>query len=211
MNDSALFNTEAYGNFFRRMLGLKKKAIYDKEVIIDESAIPALETLNADPAIITSLESMSVDALKDVAKNHQQYGYGVDTLDIVLSVLKTKGASFFDVRIKSLDYNESMGYYYTFLKNYKIAAIGYFAVLIFWILQTVAKPDILIFAAFIATLGYIGYYIKSFICYFDFYRSIDKTIKKNNSRIMILSFFCIWGLYKYLKKQMKSELESIKW
>ncbi|GAB6009740.1 LptF/LptG family permease [Dysgonomonas reticulitermitis] len=211
MNDSALFNTEAYGNFFRRILGLKKKAIYDNEMIIDESAIPALETLNADPSIISSLESMSVDALKDVAKNHQQYGYGGDTLDVVLSVLKTKGASFFDVRIKSLDYNESMGYYYAFLKNYKIAIIGYFAVLTLWLLQMIIESDILTFTAFIATLGYIGCYIKSFICYFDFYRSIDKTIKKNNSRIMILSFFCIWGLYKYLKKQMTSELENIKW
>lgn len=211
MNDSALFNTEAYGNFFRRILGLKKKAIYDNEMIIDESAIPALETLNADPSIISSLESMSVDALKDVAKNHQQYGYGGDTLDVVLSILKTKGASFFDVRIKSLDYNESMGYYYAFLKNYKIAIIGYFAVLILWLLQIIVGSDILTSTAFIASLGYIGCYIKSFICYFDFYRSIDKRIKKNNSRIMILSFFCIWGLYKYLKKQMKSELENIKW
>lgn len=211
MNDSALFNTEAYGNFFRRILGLKKKAIYDNEMIIDESAIPALETLNADPSIISSLESMSVDTLKDVAKNHQQYGYGGDTLDVVLSVLKTKGASFFDVRIKSLDYNESMGYYYAFLKNYKIAIIGYFAVLILWLLQIIVGSDILTSTAFIASLGYIGCYIKSFICYFDFYRSIDKRIKKNNSRIMILSFFCIWGLYKYLKKQMKSELENIKW
>jgi lipopolysaccharide export system permease protein len=211
MNDSALFNTEAYGNFFRRMLGLKKKAIYDNEVIIDESAIPALETLNADPSIIASLESMGIDMLKDVARNHQQYGYGSGTLDVVLSVLKTKGTSFFDVRIKSLDYNEAVSYYKAFLKNYKIAITGYFTVLILWLLQITVNSDILTFTAFIATLGYIGCYIKSFICYFDFYRSIDKKIKKNNPRIMILSFFCIWGLYKYLKGQIKSELENIKW
>jgi hypothetical protein len=126
-------------------------------------------------------------------------------------VLKAKGASFFDVRIKSLDRNESMGYYYAFLKNYKIAIVGYFAVLILWLLQIIVKSDILTYTTFIAALGYIGYYIKSFICYSDFYRSIDKIIKKNNSRIMILSFFCIWGLYKYLKKNMTNELENIKW
>ena len=211
MNDSALFNTEAYGNFFRKILGLKKKAIYDNEAIIDESAIPALETLNADPAVVASLESMSIDTLKDVAKNHQQYGYGSDTLNVVLSILKSKGASFFDIRIKNLDYNETMSYYSAFLKNYKIAIIGYFAVLILWLLQIIAKSDILSSVASIAVLGYIGYFIKSFICYFDFYRSIDKKIKKNNTRIVIFSFFCIWGSYKYLQKQMKSELENIKW
>lgn len=211
MNDSALFNTEAYGNFFRKVLGLRKKAIYDNEAIIDESTIPALETLNADPSIVASLESMNIDTLKDVAKNHQQYGYGADTLNVVLSVLKRKGASFFDIKIKSLDYKEAMGYYSAFIKNYKIAIIGYFAVLTLWLLQIITKSNILNFAAFVATLGYIGYYIKSFICYFDFYRSIDKKVKKNNPRIMILSFFCIWGLYKYLKKQMRSELENIKW
>ncbi len=211
MNDSALFNTEAYGNFFRKILGLKKKAIYDNEAIIDESAIPALETLNADPAVVASLESMSIDTLKDVAKNHQQYGYGSDTLNVVLSILKSKGASFFDIRIKNLDYNETMSYYSAFLKNYKIAIIGYFAVLVLWLLQIIAKSDILSSVASIAVLGYIGYFIKSFICYFDFYRSIDKKIKKNNTRIIIFSFFCIWGSYKYLQKQMKSELENIKW
>lgn len=211
MNDSALFNTEAYGNFFRKVLGLKKKAIYDNEAIIDEPEIPALGTLNADPAVIASLESMNVDTLKDVARNHQQYGYGSDMLDVVLSVLKEKGASFFDIRIKNLDYNETIGYYSAFLKNYKIAIIGYFTVLIFLLLKISIKSSILNFALFAAILGYIGYYIKSFICYFDFYRSIDKKIKKNNTRIMIFSFFCIWGSYKYLQKQMKSELENIKW
>lgn len=211
MNDSALFNTEAYGNFFRKMLGLKKKPIYDNEAIIDESAIPALETLNADPSIVASLESMGVDTLKDVAKKHQQYGYGADTLDVVLSVLKSKGASLFDVRVKNLDYNEAMNYFQAFLKNYKIAVIAYFAVLFLWLLQIITKSDILTFTTFIAIIGYIGCFVKSFICYIDFYRSIDRKIKKNTPRIIILSFLCIWGLYPYWKKRVKSELDNIKW
>ncbi|MFV0538053.1 MAG: LptF/LptG family permease [Dysgonomonas sp.] len=211
MNDSALFNTEAYGNFFRKVLGLKKKAIYDNEAIIDESTIPALETLNADPSIVASLESMNIDTLKDVAKNYQQYGYDSDTLGVVLSVLKAKGASFFDVRVKNLDYNEAVNYYKEFLKNFKIAIIAYLSVLFLSIIEIITKSSILNFAVFIAALGYIGYYIKSFICYFDFYKSIDRKTNKNSAGIMILSLFCIWGLYPYLKNQMKSELENIKW
>ncbi len=211
MNDSALFNTEAYGNFFRKVLGLKKKAMYDNEVIIDESTIPALETLNVDSSIVASLESMNIDTLKDVAKNYQQYGYDSDTLGVVLSVLKAKGASFFDVRVKNLDYNEAVNYYKEFLKNFKIAIIAYLSVLFLSIIEIITKSSILNFAVFIAALGYIGYYIKSFICYFDFYKSIDRKTNKNSAGVMILSLFCIWGLYPYLKNQMQNDLNNIKW
>lgn len=211
MNDSALFNTEAYGNFFRKILGLKKKAMYDNEVIIDESTIPALETLNVDSSIVASLESMNIDTLKDVAKNYQQYGYDSDTLGVVLSVLKAKGASFFDIRVKNLDYNEAVNYYKEFLKNFKIAIIAYLSVLFLSIIEIITKSSILNFAVFIVALGYIGYYIKSFICYFDFYKSIDRKTNKNSAGIMILSLFCIWGLYPYLKNQMQNDLNNIKW
>jgi len=211
MNDSALFNAEAYGNILRKALGLKKKAIYDNEEVIDESTIPTLETLNADPALVTSLESMGVETLKDIAKNHQQYGYGADTLNVVLSILKEKGASFFDVRVKNLDYNEAVNYYKTFLRSFKLGIIAYVATLLFSILEIITKSDIIATVGLIFALAYIAFYIKSYICYFDFYRSLDRKTNKNTVGTMILSFLCMWGLYPYLKKQMKNDLGNIKW
>lgn len=211
MNDSALFNTEAYGNFFRKVLGLKKKAIYDNEEAIDESTIPTLETLDADPAMVASLQSMSTETLKDIAKNHQQYGYGAETLDVVLSVLKEKGTSFFDIRVKNLDYNEAVGYYKDFLKNFKIGIISYFSVMLLSIIEIITKSDIVGIVGVIVLIGYLVFYIKSFICYFDFYKSIDKKTKNNSAGVMLSSLFCIWGLYPYLKKKMKNDLDNIKW
>lgn len=211
MNDSALFNTEAYGNFFRQVLGLKKKAIYDNEEAIDEATIPTLETLDADPAMVANLQSMSTETLKDIAKNHQQYGYGAETLDVVLSVLKEKGTSFFDIRVKNLDYNEAVSYYKDFLKNFKMGIIAYFSVLLLSIIEIITKSDIVGIVGVIVLIGYLVFYIKSFICYFDFYKSIDKKTKNNSAGVMLSSLFCIWGLYPYLKKKMKNDLDNIKW
>jgi lipopolysaccharide export system permease protein len=204
MNDSALFNPEAYGNFFRRILGLKKKVIHDTELSVDENTVPGLASLTASPELVAGMQAMSIDNLKDIAKNHQQYGYDESTLQVVLSVLKDKGASFFDVWLKNLDYTEAEGMYKAFLKNFKIAMVIYAIA----ILLEILRLDIW---AIPAILGYYAFYIKSFICYFDFYRAIDRKTRKNTAGIMIGSFFFIWGFYSYLKKQMKGDMEKVKW
>jgi hypothetical protein len=141
--------------------------------------------------------------LKDIAKNRQQYGYNEDTLQVVLSVLKDKGASFFDVKVKNLDYTEAKSMYMAFLKNIKVTMIVYAAA----ILSFAIGGYILIMAA----LAFYALYTKSFICYFDFYRAIDRKARKNITGIMIGSLFIIWAFYPYLKKQMKEDMESVKW
>lgn len=205
MNDSALFNPEAYGNFFRRILGLKKKVIHDTELSVDVNSVPELITLNADPELVASMQVMSIDNLKDIAKNHQQYGYDESTLQVVLSVLKNKGASFFDVRIKNLDYVEAETMYKAFLKNFKITMIIYAVIIILSILRLDYIWTLII------TIGYYAFYAKSFICYFDFYRAIDRKTKKNTVGIMIGSLIFSWGFYPYLKNQMKQDMNSVKW
>jgi lipopolysaccharide export system permease protein len=205
MNDSALFNPEAYGNFFRRILGLKKKVIHDTELSVDENTVPELASLNANPELVAGMQAMSIDNLKDIAKNYQQYGYDKSTLQVVLSVLKDKGAGFFDVRLKNLDYMEAEGMYKAFLKNFKIAMIIYTIAILMPVLRLDYIWPVLV------TLGYYAFYIKAFICYFDFYRAIDRKTKKNTAGIMIGSFIFIWGFYTYLKKQMKGDMESVKW
>ena len=205
MNDSALFNPEAYGNFFRRILGLKKKVIHDTEQSVDVNTVPDLATLNANPELVANMQAMNIDNLKDIAKNHQQYGYDKSTLQIVLSVLKDKEAGFFDIRIKNLDYEETKSMYKAFLKNLKIAMIIYAVAIILSILRLDLIWSILV------TLGYYAFYAKSFICYFDFYRAIDRKTRKNTVGIMIGSLIFIWGFYSYLRNQMKEDMNSVKW
>lgn len=209
MNDSALFNTEAYGNIFRKFFGLKKKKMYETDQSVDEGLIPSLSTLNADPDIVATLESRNVETLKDVVKNHDQYGYGTDTIQIVLSILKQKGASFFDVKIRNLDFDEAKSIYKTFFNSFKLATLFYVIGILFFVIQKIAGLDV-DYLVIIALLGYIYFFIRTFISYFDFYRCIDKKPKKNIAVIILLAFVCIWAFYKYFKKQMGVDLNNIK-
>lgn len=209
MNDSALFNTEAYGNFFRKILGLKKKRMYETDRSVNETTIPALSSLNADPELIDTLNTRNVETLKDVIKNHNEYGYGPDIIQIVLSILKEKGASFFDIKIRKIDRDEATAIYTTFIKSIKISALAYAVGLIALALQWIVGFDTFAGVGFVLAV-YLIFLIKAFISYFDFYRCIDKKPKKQIYVIVILSFVCVWIFYRYLKKQMTKDLNNIK-
>lgn len=210
MNDSALFNSEAYGNFFRKILGLNKKPIFDNYKNVDESTIPDWETLDVDPEIISSFGSMNIDTLKDIMRNHQQYGYSADTLTAVLSILKSKGASFFDIKIRKIDVNEAEQYSKLFIKNLKFAIIAYIPVISFTVLYLISGISTFGYILTLSLLAYTACFLKSFISYFDFCRCIDKTINIRLRIITILSFLCIIGLQKKLKIQVKEDLNNLK-
>lgn len=195
MNDSALFNPEAYGNFFRKILGLKKKVINENETTVDVNTVPELSTLNADPELVASLQNMSIDNLKDIVKNHQQYGYGEDKLQVVLSVLKDKGDDLFDIRIKNIEYEEAKKIYQATIKSLKIMLILNIASYIIWPLVPV----------------FYFFYARTFICYFDFYRAIDRKTKKDTAGIMIVSLVFSWITYSHIKKRMKEDMDNVKW
>lgn len=195
MNDSALFNPEAYGNFFRKILGLKKKVINENETTVDVNTVPELSTLDADPELVASLQNMSIDNLKDIVKNHQQYGYGEDKLQVVLSVLKDKGDDLFDIRIKNIEYEEAKKIYQASIKSLKIMLILNIASYIIWPLVPV----------------FYFFYARTFICYFDFYRVIDRKTKKDTAGIMIVSLVFSWITYSHIKKRMKEDMDNVKW
>lgn len=209
MNDSALFNTEAYANVFRKLLGLKKKKIYETNESVDETLIPALATLKADPEIVATLQSRNVETLKDVVKNHEEYGYGTDTIQVVLSILKEKGASFFDVKTRNLDINEAKNIYKSFFNSFKLATLFYAVGVLYLAIQEIIGLDAEIFGT-VALLGYIVFFIRTFICYYDFYRCIDKKPRKNIAIAILLAFACIWLFYRYFKSRMDKDLDNIK-
>lgn len=195
MNDSTLFNPEAYGNFFRRTLGLKKKVINENETTVDVNSVPELSALDADPELVASLQNMSIDNLKDIVKNYQQYGYGEDKLQIVLSVLKDKGDDLFDIRIKNIEYEEAKKIYQATIKNLKMMLILNIASYVIWPLAPV----------------FYFFYARTFICYFDFYRAIDRKTKKDTAGIMIVSVVFSWIVYSHIKNRMREDMQNIKW
>ncbi len=207
INDSALFNTEAYGVFLRKILRLPNRKTSNED-IVDEATVSDLVSLNADPHLVSSLEAMHIDTLKDVAKNYQQYGYDESMLQVILSVLKQKGASFFDIRIKKLDYEEAKDILKTYNTSQKILLISYISTILFGIIGTLLNSNVLGIISWIAFTAYIIFYIRTLICYFDFYKCIDRKTK-TNAALHLLITFVSGGIVG--RESMKKELNNIKW
>lgn len=211
MNDSALFNAEAYGKFVRKALRIDNKIDMDRYSVVNPSTIPNLSDLEVDAELLNNLESLDSERLKDIVKDYQKYGYDSSILNIVLSVLKERGTNFFDVKMKKFNYQETQGSLLSFVKNAKITAALYLGVILFFVADRLLKSNITDWLYIIAVAGYILSYIKTYIYYFDFYKSLDKKVKKNQLIMIFISLICFPLIYIYLKKQMGKEINNIKW
>lgn len=211
MNDSALFNTEAYGNFIRKLLRLKKKATYTSSLFVDPATVPDLATLNADTDLVKNLQSMNVDRLKDIARNHQQYGYNASMLQVVLSILKEKGAAFFDVSTKNFNRERTLDVLKTFDISYIITILAYFVFTIITAVAVQEKSFAYTVSASIVGLVYFGFYVKTLISYSDFYQSIDKKATKYVAGASILILLFNFITYPFLRWQMKKDFNKTNW
>lgn len=205
MNDSNLFNTEAYGRYIRKALGLKIKNKDSMEVDVNPDDVPDLATLNADPVAIEHLSEMDSNALKEVARNHKQYGYDENTLNVIFAILKQRGDSFFGVRVKNLDYEDAKND----MHQFKIAAI---ACIVIYFLSIIADLSGSVLAIVLVNVVYAISLVKMLLHYQDFYTAIDK---KNNSRtaalrvvgLILLPFILVPSALK----EMKEELNLTNW
>lgn len=209
MNDSALFNTEAYGKFIRKILWLQPKEDSIEEQYVDEKDIPDLSTMNVDPELVNSLQTMSEDKLKDMAKNYQRYGYDGDTLYVILSILKEKGVSLFDIRIKNLDYDDAIRNYTNFIKSYKWAMMAFGLIFVFLLLSMFGSVSGIFL--YLSVIAYLGLFIRTFISYSDMYGSIDRKTKSKNKWRMLFSLWSMWGFYWYFRREAKKDIENIRW
>lgn len=212
MNDSDLFNAEVYGKYLRKILNIKTGLKEIPEIDIDPDKVPSLSDINADPKLIEYLSAMDINHLKDIAKNYKQYGYDDDTLNVILSILKEKGDSFFGVRIKNLDGQEAKRCLSSFIGNAQISRILYIAAIIFIIANQVLNIHIVSWATILVNLAYILFFIRTCIYYSDFYAAIDhkNKIKEKVIRIIELYILNIF-FYPLLKKEMVKDMDSIKW
>lgn len=209
MNDSALFNSEAYGKFFRRLLRIEQK-VDDSERGIEIDKIPAIPALGIDNDIIAGFEALPNDKLRDVVQNYTQYGYDYNTMLVVLNILKDRGDDLIDIRIDSRDYVLAERVYRNFVKNSFITNIVYLSALgllvLYVLMQSTVMQWILIFAA----VAYLLFYIRSIIFTNDFERSLKiKPTRKENLR-RALGFLCYIPLHFGLVKKMKNEMKGAK-
>jgi hypothetical protein len=172
---------------------------------VDINTVPELDALGADPDFVSAMRNINVEHLKDIVKNYRHYGYDKNTMQVVLSILKSKGVNFFDVNIKDFDNEKAEYIYEAYLKNCRIAMI----------FAAVAILLLVMGAGFIfipAIFGCLFFNVRATLCYFDFYRAIDRSPEKNNLfDFLFRRYVHIVVFYPYMKKQMKRDMNSVKW
>ncbi len=204
MNDSTLFNPEAYSKFFRKILFIKSPAkISDEEREAIIHRIPDVETFNMEPETLAGLQAMDSDKLRDIIQNYKSYGYDKGIQLASLSILKSRGAEINDIIDKQdkrhIDAAESL---YNTSSRLTIAAYVVFIILFATKLIGIA-----------AILIYVPFYARSMMYYSTFYKDIKSKSVWYHVIIGVLSFTIYPLIYFFVKKEMdkdKKELEIIK-
>lgn len=202
MNDSDLFNTEAYSKYLRKILRIKTKPVADNEQIINPKDIKSLSDLGVDPQLLNNLQGLDSNMLKDIIKNYRQYKYDQSIQPIALAILKERGEDFFDVRLKNIDYEEAKKSYRRFSVSGIITLITYFGAA----LSTKGGTDAII----IGNVVYLIFFIRTLYYYYDFYNIIDRKQKSNKASLKLFGLYILTIVFfPYLRNEMKRDLDTV--
>ncbi len=198
MNDSALFNPEAYNKFFRKILFIReprKLSADERQILIDR--IPSIDELTIEPERLASLQSMDSDLVRDIAKNYTKHGYDKGMQIAAISVLKQRGAELDDLigsqssEIASEDYD-------SFCKSALLTGIAYIVSLILLILSIGNIP-------IIAYVAYGALFIRSATYYSMFYKGITEKSKWYHIITIVTLFIGFPAVFFFVKKDMEKE------
>jgi lipopolysaccharide export system permease protein len=206
MNDSALFNPEAYGKFFRKIFFIKvpqKISEEDRAVIINNIPdISEISNLNLDGETLNNLQAMDEEHLRDINKNYTQYGYAKNMQLATLIILKARGADINSI-VDNQSYEMAGMNYQNFCKSSLLTGIGYLLAIIFLIINV---PGLSIFIY----VSYLILFVRSSTYYSMFYAGAQKKSKIYHIVISIVSFAAYPLTYWYIKKDMEKNLKELK-
>ena len=202
MNDSALFNPESYGKFFRKVFFIKTPPKVTAEERIDIlNKIPAISEFDIEPEFVVVLQAMDSDKLRDVLQNYQKYGYEKNVQIMALSILKERGAELDDV-INKQDTRYAKAIYDYYCVNSNIASIAYALVLLFLILNVGVVSTIL-------NIAYLLLFIRSVIYYFAFYKNIKSRGTIYHLIVTFLSLLFYPVIYFMVKRKMAKDIVEV--
>lgn len=199
MNDSALFNAEAYSKFIKKILFIEtppRLTVEERQAIIEK--IPDTSNLDINSDLLLILEDADSDKLREILRNYEKYGYGKEAQLAALSILKSRGAELSDI-IDQQDqkYIEKNQYFYNV--NSLFASIAYLLVVLFLFVVDISD------FSWIVNVAYLILFIRSMIYYQAFYKNVKK--KKGYHAIitvLLLAFYPVVN-YLYVRKQMDKD------
>jgi len=202
INDSALFNPEAYGKYFRRIFFIQTASkLNDTERNLIVQRIPDISQIQLEENTIKGLEQTDSDDLRAIIQNDEEHDYNKNTQLAALSILKRRGADI-DAIIDRQNYNYAKANLNLFAGSSKLSLIAYLLVIIFTIIS----------AGFLSTLIYIAYgilFTRSIVYYFNFYGKVNKRAKIYHTVTALLLFSLYPFTYLFVRKRMEKHLDSI--
>ncbi|WP_051697886.1 LptF/LptG family permease [Prevotella sp. 10(H)] len=206
MNDSALFNPEAYGKFFRKIFFIKtpeKIGENERNAIIDTiPAMSEISKLGIDDETMANLLGMDNDHLRDIHKNYAQYGYAKNMQLASLILLKERKGEISDL-VGNQNYKLASEDYQLFTKSSILTGIAYILALIIYILD-ISSLSISF------GIAYLALFIRSIVYYSMFYANVAKSSKVYHTIVSLLAFAAYPLTYWYIKKKMEENLTLLK-
>lgn len=204
MNDSDLFNAEAYGKYFKKILRIKDKKelqgnndIHRRNIL---ESIPALSTLHAEPELVKTMQKMDNDKLRDIVLNYKIYDYDKNTQLLAAAILKENGADLNEL-IDKQDYNYKNTLYSVFCDSSYLSIAGYLVALLFLILQITLISSII-------EISYLFLFLRSLSYYLTFYTNMNKKEKVYHTIIIILLLVAYPVMFFYIRKKMLNDVEK---
>lgn len=212
MRESALFNVELYGRYFRQLLRVHSD--YNRNTVCEPRVenIPSVDKLGVSQADIEAFESYDNNMLKDIVNNFAAYRYSLKEQQLALAILKDRGTYLFDVRVNNydLDYSAKLINYFS-ANSMHICIPLYVGTIIILALSEYVGMDWLLPIGILSILAYLIFYAKSIVYVSDFYKSINKSRKASVVFVEKLLSFLLYPIYhSKLLKQMRQELNAIK-
>lgn len=202
MNDSALFNAEAYGKYLRKILRIKpieKLNDFERNDIIKR--IPALGNIQVEEELLASLLKLDDEKLRDIVTNYKSYGYAPTTQTAALSIMRNRQAEFGSVIDKQdIRYNKQA--FAEFCSTSIWSMAGWVLCIIFLIL------DIPVISTLIS-ISYLVLYLRSLIYYLAFYENINKRKSSYNIGVWLLALVAYPLAFWYIKRQMIKDIDKI--
>lgn len=208
MNDSALFNTEAYGKLFRKLLRItppQKTSEEDRSAIIN--SIPSVESLNIDPEFVEKLRKLDNEKLKEIVQNYKSFDYEKSTQMLALSILKENGANI-DSIIDQQDKKLKETIFDLFCHSSTITLWAYAALVVLTIVTGLAN---MVEVSGVIDISYLILFFRPLEYYFAFYKLSTKKKSKIYRIIEPILLFILYPImYYYIRRDMVKDIEKTK-
>jgi lipopolysaccharide export system permease protein len=202
INDSALFNPEAYEKYLRKILFIKNPPKVDelkRNIILNKISNSQNPSINANSLI--GLELMESDQLRDIVYNNKTGSCDKKVRLASLKILKDRGADINDI-IDQQDTSIKESNLVSYSNSAILVSFAFILAMSFFFIDLEPVSSLM-------NIAYSILYLRSLVYYFDFYDKRDDKSKIYHTVICFLLLILYPFMYIFVRKKMERYLQRI--